>query len=123
MALSEITDSQEMIEIPSVGGRKPAVMPRQVLAEIIELTLAGAGHGKGKAGQQGFQDILIELSGGPGIHKFPVIGHIENIADPFQTAVDTGSQGHKVVTADDRPRPEFPDGPDIQDSFTEPFKE
>ncbi|MCK5569225.1 MAG: cell division protein FtsA, partial [Spirochaetes bacterium] len=36
MALSEITDSEEMIEIPSVGGRKPAVMPKQVLAEIIE---------------------------------------------------------------------------------------
>ena len=36
IALSEITDSEEMIEIPSLGGRKPAVMPRQVLAEIIE---------------------------------------------------------------------------------------
>ena len=36
VALSEIMDSEEMIEIPSVGGRKPAVMPRQVLAEIIE---------------------------------------------------------------------------------------
>jgi cell division protein FtsA len=36
LALSDIADSEEMIEIPSVGGRKPAVMPRQVLAEIIE---------------------------------------------------------------------------------------
>jgi cell division protein FtsA len=36
VALSEVADPGEMIEIPSVGGRKPAVMPRQVLAEIIE---------------------------------------------------------------------------------------
>ncbi len=36
VALSELAEPDEMVEIPSVGGRKPAIMPRQVLAEIIE---------------------------------------------------------------------------------------
>ncbi|MCK5095546.1 MAG: cell division protein FtsA, partial [Spirochaetes bacterium] len=35
VALSELAEPDEMVEIPSVGGRKPAIMPRQVLAEII----------------------------------------------------------------------------------------
>lgn len=36
IALSELAGPDEMVEIPSVGGRKPTIMPRQVLAEIIE---------------------------------------------------------------------------------------
>lgn len=36
IALSELAEPDEMVEIPSVGGRKPTIMPRQVLAEIIE---------------------------------------------------------------------------------------
>lgn len=36
VALSELAEPDEMVEIPSVGGRKPTIMPRQVLAEIIE---------------------------------------------------------------------------------------
>jgi len=36
MALSELIDPEEIIEIPSVGGRNPAKVPRQILAEIIQ---------------------------------------------------------------------------------------
>jgi cell division protein FtsA len=35
-ALTNLVDKQEMIEVPSVGGREPRVMGRQILAEILE---------------------------------------------------------------------------------------
>jgi cell division protein FtsA len=35
-ALTSMVDKQEMIEVPSVGGRDPRVMGRQILTEILE---------------------------------------------------------------------------------------
>ncbi len=35
-ALASMVDKQEMIEVPSVGGREPRVMGRQILCEILE---------------------------------------------------------------------------------------
>lgn len=35
-ALSATVDKQDMIEVPSVGGREPRVMGRQILSEILE---------------------------------------------------------------------------------------
>ena len=35
-ALTSMVDKQEMIEVPSVGGRDPRVMGRQILSEILE---------------------------------------------------------------------------------------
>lgn len=35
-ALSSMVDGNETIEVPSVGGRKPRILSRQILAEIIE---------------------------------------------------------------------------------------
>jgi len=35
-ALASMVDKQEMIEVPSVGGRQPRVMGRQILCEILE---------------------------------------------------------------------------------------
>jgi cell division protein FtsA len=35
-ALASLVDKQEMIEVPSVGGRQPRVMGRQILCEILE---------------------------------------------------------------------------------------
>jgi len=35
-ALSQMVDRAEMIEVPSVGGREPRVMGRQILSEILE---------------------------------------------------------------------------------------
>ena len=35
-ALTSLVDKQEMIEVPSVGGREPRVMGRQILCEILE---------------------------------------------------------------------------------------
>jgi cell division protein FtsA len=35
VALSELVAPDDMLEIPSVGGRNPNVLPRQILAEII----------------------------------------------------------------------------------------
>jgi cell division protein FtsA len=35
-ALTAMVDKQEMIEVPSVGGREPRVMGRQILTEILE---------------------------------------------------------------------------------------
>ncbi len=35
-ALTSMVDDEETIEVPSVGGRGPRVLPRRVLAEIIE---------------------------------------------------------------------------------------
>lgn len=36
IALSELVDHDEIIEVPNVGGRNPTQIPRQVLAEIIQ---------------------------------------------------------------------------------------
>ncbi len=36
IALSELVDNDEIIEVPNVGGRNPTQIPRQVLAEIIQ---------------------------------------------------------------------------------------
>jgi len=36
MALSELAEPDEMIQVPNVGGRKPSQVPRQILAEIIQ---------------------------------------------------------------------------------------
>ena len=36
VAVSDLVDPNEMIEVPAVGGRKPTQIPRQLLAEIIE---------------------------------------------------------------------------------------
>ncbi len=35
-AMSSLVESEEMIEVPSVGGRKPRTLSRQILTEIIE---------------------------------------------------------------------------------------
>src|SRR5690606_7369674 len=35
-ALSSLVEKDETIEVPSVGGRKPRVLSRQILTEIIE---------------------------------------------------------------------------------------
>ena len=35
-SLSSMVDKQDMIEVPSVGGREPRVMGRQILCEILE---------------------------------------------------------------------------------------
>ncbi len=35
-ALASLVDKQDMIEVPSVGGREPRVMGRQILSEILE---------------------------------------------------------------------------------------
>lgn len=35
-ALASMVRSDETIEVPSVGGRKPRILPRQILAEIVE---------------------------------------------------------------------------------------
>ncbi|MDP3234480.1 MAG: hypothetical protein Q8N26_16995 [Myxococcales bacterium] len=34
--MASMVDKQEMIEVPSVGGREPRVMGRQILSEILE---------------------------------------------------------------------------------------
>ena len=36
VAISEMIEPDEMVEIPSVGGRNPTTIPRQILAEIIQ---------------------------------------------------------------------------------------
>ncbi len=36
IALSDLVEPDEMIEVPNVGGRNPSRMPRQILAEIIQ---------------------------------------------------------------------------------------
>ncbi|HCU25732.1 MAG TPA: cell division protein FtsA, partial [Deltaproteobacteria bacterium] len=35
-ALSSMVQKEETIEVPSVGGRKPRILSRQILSEIIE---------------------------------------------------------------------------------------
>ncbi|PID55897.1 cell division protein FtsA [candidate division KSB3 bacterium] len=73
-ACSELVEEDETIEVPSVGGRKPRVLSRQVLSEIIEprmeeiFTLV-----KSDLKQAGFDETLLAagmvVTGGASIMK------------------------------------------------------
>jgi cell division protein FtsA len=68
IALSELVDPDETIEVPSVGGRRPAQLPRQILAEIIQPRVEEIFFlVKSDLEQKDFKDIIsggVVLTGG-----------------------------------------------------------
>jgi cell division protein FtsA len=92
-ALSSILDHEEEIEVPSVGGRPPRVLSRQMLAEIIEprmeeiLTLI-----RREIQKSGHEDLLpagVVLTGGASIMQ----GTEELAEKMLQLPVRLGSPG------------------------------
>ncbi|MFW6137577.1 MAG: cell division protein FtsA [Spirochaetota bacterium] len=68
IALSELVDTDEIIEVPNVGGRKPTRMPRQILAEIIQPRMEEIFYlVKNDLDQKDFKDLLsggVVVTGG-----------------------------------------------------------
>lgn len=75
--------------------------------EVVILTRAGAGDCIGVPGKKRFQKIFIDFSCQAVVHQFPVVGHIENKTNVFAPAIDAGTNGHQMVTADYRIGLEF----------------
>lgn len=96
-ALASMVKRDEMIEVPSVGGRKPRTVSRQILAEIIEprveeiLTLVNR-----EVIKAGFEDVVasgVVLTGGSaGLDGMPDIAEqIFNL--PVRKGVPAGISG------------------------------
>ncbi|MEK7850466.1 MAG: cell division protein FtsA [Deltaproteobacteria bacterium] len=96
-ALASMVKRDEMIEVPSVGGRKPRTVSRQILAEIIEprveeiLTLVNR-----EVIKAGFEDVVasgVVLTGGSaGLEGIPDIAEqIFNL--PVRKGVPAGISG------------------------------
>ncbi len=67
-AMTSMVDDEETIEVPSVGGRGPRVLPRRVLAEIIEPRVEEIFHAvRHVIHESGYADLLSSgavLTGG-----------------------------------------------------------
>ncbi|MFT3921277.1 MAG: cell division protein FtsA [Myxococcales bacterium] len=67
-AMTSMVDDEETIEVPSVGGRGPRVLPRRVLAEIIEPRVEEIFHAvRHVVHESGYVDLLSSgavLTGG-----------------------------------------------------------
>ncbi|MBF0136354.1 MAG: cell division protein FtsA [Magnetococcus sp. DMHC-1] len=90
-ALSSLVNAEEIIEVPSIGDRKPRTLARHILAEIIEprveelFTLV-----KREIARSGFEEQIaagIVLTGGSAIME----GMAELAEDVFQKPVRRGS--------------------------------
>lgn len=93
IALSELVDPDETIEVPSVGGRRPAQLPRQILAEIIQPRVEEIFFlVKSDLEQKDFKDIIsggVVLTGGASL-----LEGIDKVAERvFEMPVRIGNPG------------------------------
>jgi len=110
IAYPELASPEEMIEVPSVGGRKPNQMPRQILAEIIQprieeiLFLV-----KNDLEKREFKDILsggVVLTGGTAL-----LTGTDKIAEKiFEMPVRIGKPSGVSGLAEEVASPEFATG-------------
>ncbi len=93
IALSELVNPDETIEVPSVGGRRPAQLPRQILAEIIQPRVEEIFFlVKSDLEQKAFKDIIsggVVLTGGASL-----LEGIDKVAEKvFEMPVRIGNPG------------------------------
>ncbi|MCP4667445.1 MAG: cell division protein FtsA [Deltaproteobacteria bacterium] len=120
-ALSSLIGSEETIEVPSVGGRKPKILSRQILGEILEPRveemfsmiygqLVRSGHEDmissgaiitgGSAELQGLTEMTEQLFNAPARVGYPkgVIGLVELVNRPmYATGVGLVLYGAKAA--------------------------
>ena len=96
-ALVERVEPQEMIEVPSVGGRQPRTLSRQILCEIIEARVEEIFQlVKEEIHQTGYEDLLasgVVLTGG-----CSMLDGIEDVAEevlglPIRCGAPSGITG------------------------------
>ncbi len=110
VAVSDIVDPGEVIEVPNVGGRKPTQLPRQVLAEIIEPRMEEIFFlVKDDLDQKDFKDVItggVVLTGGASLLK-----GIEKVAENvFEMPVRIGSPGGVGGLVEEISSPEYATG-------------
>ncbi len=93
-ALSSQVEENEMIEVPSVGGREPRKISRQILSEIIELRAREMFEiMNNEVSNSGYRDIIssgVVLTGGAANMK----GMADLAEEVFQLPVRVGSPMH-----------------------------
>jgi len=110
VAVSDLVDPDEMIEVPAVGGRKPAQIPRQILAEIIEPRMEEIFIlVKNELEKHEFKDLLaggIVLTGGASM-----LEGTEKLAERlFEMPVRVGVPSNISGLVDEVSTPEFATG-------------
>ncbi|KPJ89182.1 MAG: cell division protein FtsA [Spirochaetes bacterium DG_61] len=110
IAISELAEPGEMVEVPSVGGRKPAQLPRQILAEIIQPRLEEIFFlVKNDLDQKDFKEMItggVVLTGGASLLK-----GIEKVAeDVFSMPVRIGIPSGISGLVEEIASPEFATG-------------
>ena len=109
-ALVENVDPQDLIEVPSVGGREPRPLSRQILCEIIEARVEEIFQlVKSEIRQTGYEDLLasgVVLTGGTSM-----LDSIADVAEevlglPIRCGVPSGVTG----MVEEVNRPEFATG-------------
>ncbi len=110
IALSELVDPEETIEVPAVGGRKPSHIPRQILAEIIEPRMEEIFLlVKNELEQHSFKDLLaggVVLTGGASM-----LEGTEKLAERvFEMPVRIGTPSNVGGLVDEISSPEYSTG-------------
>jgi len=110
IAVSELVDPGEVIEVPSVGGRKPTQLPRQILAEIIQPRLEETFFlVKNDLEQKDFKEMItggVVLTGGASLLK-----GIDKVAeDVFEMPVRIGIPSGISGLVEEVSSPEFATG-------------
>ncbi len=110
VAVSDIVDAGEVIEVPNVGGRKPTQLPRQILAEIIEPRVEEIFFlVKDDLDQKDFKDVItggVVLTGGASL-----LQGIEKVAENvFEMPVRIGMPGGVGGLVEEISSPEFATG-------------
>jgi cell division protein FtsA len=110
VAISDIVDPGEVIEVPNVGGRKPTQLPRQVLAEIIEPRMEEIFFlVKDDLDQKDFKDVItggVVLTGGASL-----LQGIEKVAENvFEMPVRIGTPGGVGGLVEEISSPEYATG-------------
>jgi cell division protein FtsA len=97
VAVTELVSAEEMIEVPSVGGRKPAKIPRQILAEIVQPRVEEIFFlVKNQLDAKNFKDMIsggVVLTGGTAL-----LEGIDKVAErvfemPVRIGIPTGFMG------------------------------
>ncbi len=110
IAVSDLVDPNEIIEVPAVGGRKPTQIPRQLLAEIIEPRMEEIFIlVKNELEKHEFKDLLaggVVLTGGASM-----LDGTEKLAERvFDMPVRIGIPGNVGGLVDEIATPEYATG-------------
>ncbi len=110
VAVSELVEPDEMIEVPNVGGRNPTRIPRQILAEIIQPRMEEIFFlVKSDLEKKDFKDVLsggVVLTGGASLLE----GTDKVAENVFEMPVRVGAPSNVGGLVEEISSPEFSTG-------------